>query len=169
MRKTFIALAAAGSLAGFAAAAGPASADDPNATTTNNDYGRGVIQTCDTPFKSGVAGQYGAWGHYIDGCTVRVTCPSYQSVCAAKAESRIGTQSYRGQRVTMNSRMRVFSSSGNQIWYRDVSCDNSDWCRTEDLVHIRGGESASVQCNGVRQSGHNRAKVTCAVDVERLY
>ena len=55
------------------------------------------------------------------------------------------------------------------IWYRDVSCDNANWCRTEDLVHIRGGQSASVQCNGVRQPGHNRATVACTLNLENLY
>jgi hypothetical protein len=166
MRKTLIAL---GAIAAFAAAAQPAAADDPNATQTTNDYGSGVIASCKTPNKSGVAGQYGAWGHYIDGCTVRLTCPAHLQVCQANAESRIGTEYYRGQRVTLNSRMRAFSASGNEIWFRDVSCDDTDWCRTEDMVHIRGGQSASVQCNGVRESGHNRANVTCALDLKYQY
>jgi hypothetical protein len=101
---------------------------------------------------------------------VRLTCPSHLSVCAAKAESRIATASYRGQRVTLNSRMRAFSKGTDQeFWHRDVSCDNTNWCRTEDLVYIRGGESASVQCNGVRASGHNTAKVECSLDLENSY
>ena len=107
-------------------------------------------------------GQYGAWGYFVDGCTVRLTCPT-----RLRAASRPESRSW--QRVTLNSRLRAFSSSGNVIWYRDVSCDNANWCRTEDLVHIRGGQSASVQCNGVRQPGHNRATVACTLNLENLY
>jgi hypothetical protein len=166
MRKTITSLLALGALA---AGAQPAVADDPAATTSTWNYGTGVMSTCQTENKAGVAGQYGAWGWYIDGCTVRLACPAHLRVCAARSESRIVSEPYRGQRVTLNSRMRVFSSSGGLIWYRDVSCDSTNWCRTEDLVHIQGGQAASVQCNGVRQGGHNRANVACTLDVQYLY
>ena len=166
MRKTISSLLA---VAALAVAAQPAAADDPSATTTTWNYGSGVMSTCETPSRAGVLGQYGAWGYFVDGCTVRLTCPAHLRVCAARAESRIVSEPARGQRVTLNSRLRAFSSSGNVIWYRDVSCDNANWCRTEDLVHIRGGESASVQCNGVRQPGHNRATVACTLNLENLY
>ena len=169
MRKTITMLLTLGALA---AGAQPALADNPAATTTNWDYGNGVIQTCKTPDVQGVRGAFGAWGFYVDGCTVRLTCPSHLTVCAAKAETRIGLADYRGERVTMNSRLRAFSNGTNQeFWHRDVSCDNTDWCRTEDLVNIRGGESASVQCNGVRAPAHihNNAHVECSLNLENEY
>jgi hypothetical protein len=163
MRKTIAMLFA---LAGLAASAQPALADNPAATTTNWDYGNGVVSSCTTPDARGDFGAFGAWGFYIDGCTVRLTCPAHLSVCAAKAESRINTRINRGQRVTLNSRMRAFSRGTEQeFWHRDVSCDKTDWCSTEDLVYIRGGESASVQCNGVRESADNRAMVDCTLDL----
>jgi hypothetical protein len=166
MRKTITSLLA---LAAFAAAAQPAAADDPAATTTTSYTATGATSTCQTPDKIGVDGQYGAWGYYIDGCTVRLSCPAYLQVCAANADSRIVSSPARGQRVTLNSRMRVFSSSDYLIWYRDMSCDGTNSCGTADLVHIQGGQSASVQCNGVRQSGHNRANVACRVELRYLY
>ena len=165
MRRTITMLFTLGALA---ASAQPALADNPAATTPPPwDYGTGVMASCVTPNARGDLGAFGAWGFYIDGCTVRLTCPSHLSVCAAKAESRIATQTYRGQRVTLNSRMRAFSNgTAQEFWHRDVSCDNTDWCRTEDLVYIRGGEAASVQCNGVRASGHNTAHVECSLNLE---
>ena len=170
MRKTMSTLCTVGALVALGAVAQPAAADDPNARTTTNDYGNGVIATCKAPNKTGVAGEYGAWGHYIDGCTVTVTCPAHLQVCEAAPESRIGTQVYRGHRVTLNSRTRAFLNSGTEIWHRDVSCDNTDWCRAEDdVINIRGGQHASVQCNGVRESAQNRANVTCSVDLRYKY
>jgi hypothetical protein len=166
MRKTISSLLA---VAALAVAAQPAAADDPAAATTTSDYGSGVTSTCQTPSRVGVFGQYGAWGYFVDGCTVRLTCPAYLQVCAANAESRIVSEPFRGQRVTLNSRLRAFSSSGLVIWYRDTSCDNAGSCGTADLVHIRGGQSASVQCNGVRGGGHNRATVACTLNLKRLY
>jgi hypothetical protein len=166
MRKTITSLLALGALA---VAAQPAAADDPAAVTTTSYYGSGVSSTCQTPDKLGVAGQYGAWGYYIDGCTVRLTCPSYLRVCAANANSQIVSTPARGQRVTMNSRLRAFSSSGYLFWYRDMSCDATNSCGTADLVYIQGGQSASEQCNGVRQSGHNLAHVACKLDLQYLY
>src|SRR5688572_4582652 len=100
MRKTITSLLALGALA---AGAQPAVADDPAATTSTWNYGTGVMSTCQTENKAGVAGQYGAWGWYIDGCTVRLACPAHLRVCAARSESRIVSEPYRGQRVTLNS------------------------------------------------------------------
>jgi len=166
MRKTIASLLALGALA---VAAQPAIADDPAATTTTTGNAFGVTSTCQTPDKVGVFGQYGAWGYYLDGCTVRLTCPSYLSVCSASAASRIVTTPDRGQRVTLNSRLRAFSSSGYLFWYRDQSCDDRASCSTADLVYIRGGESASVQCNGVREGGHNRGNVACSLKLRYEY
>ena len=166
MRKTIASLLALGALA---VGAQPALADDPAATTTTSWNASGVTSTCQTPDKIGVSGQYGAWGYYVDGCTVRLTCPSYLSVCSANANSRIVSAPDRGQRVTLNSRLRAFSSSGSLFWYRDMSCAGRASCGTADLVYIRGGESASVQCNGVREGGHNRANVACTLALRYEY
>jgi hypothetical protein len=139
-------------------------------TTSGTDYGQdGRILTCRTPMWIGVLGQGGAAGFSNSGCTVRITCPTSAQVCSANATSDITTERFLGHRVTLNARMRVFSASGVEYWHRDVSCASSDLCAAKDLVNIRGGESASVECNGVRQNGpeSNRAKVSCTLDVER--
>jgi hypothetical protein len=118
-----------------------------------------------------VAGAFGAWGHYVDGCTVQLTCPAHLQVCSAHASSRINTEKSVGHKVTLNSRLRAISPSGNVFWFRDVSCANTDWCEAEDMVYIRGGQTASVQCNGVRESGpkDNRAHVACSLDLRNEY
>jgi hypothetical protein len=143
--------------------------DDLTIKNDTFDYGTGTIATCETANKTGVKGQGCAWGHYIDGCTVKLTCPTSVRICSAKAESKILTENRIGHRVTLNSRMRVFSASMTEFWHRDVSCAQTDWCAAEDQVMVRGGETASVECNGVRQSGPeaNRAKVICKLDLER--
>ena len=72
MRKTLATLAAvAAGAAAFGTVAGPASADDPNVTYSNGGNARGFSHAygCATKYKSGVDGQYGAWGNFIDGCT----------------------------------------------------------------------------------------------------
>jgi len=166
MRKILASLLALGALA---VAAQPASADDPAAVTTTSWSASGVTSTCQTPDQVGVYGQYGAWGYYVDGCTVRLACPSYLRVCSANANSRIVSGPDRGQRVTLNSRLRAFSASGTLFWYRDMSCASTASCGTVDLVYIRGGESASVQCNGVREGGHNRANVACTLGLRYEY
>jgi hypothetical protein len=166
MRKILASLLALGALA---VAAQPASADDPAAVTTTSWSASGVTSTCQTPDQVGVYGQYGAWGYYVDGCTVRLACPSYLRVCSANANSRIVSGPDRGQRVTLNSRLRAFSASGTLFWYRDMSCAGTASCGTVDLVYIRGGESASVQCNGVREGGHNRANVACTLGLRYEY
>jgi len=113
----------------------------------------------------GEQGAYGAWGHYIDGCTVQLTCPAHVEVCEASEDSRINTEAAQGDKVTLNSRIRVYSSSFTLFFSRDVSCENTNWCEAEDKVFIRGGETASVQCNGVRESTDNRAHVSCNLDL----
>jgi hypothetical protein len=168
MRKIIGAMCAVVALAGMGAGAGTAAADDPGARFSTTSYGTGpgggTLGSCEVGPKSGVPGQYGAWGNYIDGCTVRLKCPAGTTVttCEASSESRIGLSTYNGQNVSLNSRLRVFSSSGYNFWFRDQSCFNTNWCRNEDMVYVRPGESASVQCNGVRQtSQNNTGNVRC--------
>jgi hypothetical protein len=140
---------------------------DTNAQQVTTSAGGATTTTCTTDNQTGALAS-GAWGMYIPGCTVRMSCPIATSLCTASSDSGVFTEKYIGHRVTLNSRLRVFSASGKNYWFRDVSCDASDWCRTEDMVKIRGGESASVQCNGVRQNGPavNRAKVKCSLKLD---
>ena len=78
MRKTLATLAAmAAGAAAFGTVASPASADDPNATyLQGGTTGASRTLSCQTKYKPGVLGQYGAWGNYIDGCTVKLDCPA---------------------------------------------------------------------------------------------
>jgi hypothetical protein len=163
MRKSITTLFAVTALA---VGAQPAAADDPAATTTARGHVGGVVVSCVTPDRVGVAGAFGAWGHYVDGCTVRRTC--VDQVCSAAGDSQINTEANRGHAVTLNSRLRAFSASGNNIWFRDKSCAGTNVCTTFDLVHIRQGQSASVQCNGVRQSAFNRARVRCTLNLSKV-
>ena len=131
----------------------------------------GVMRECRTPMWIGKPGAYGAWGNYNSGCEMRLYCPNTAQVCTVRTESAINSERSIGQRVTMNSRITAFSASGVKFWHRDKSCDSSDWCRTEDTVNIRSGESALLGCNGVHASGPraNRSSVRCSLIVEKLY
>jgi hypothetical protein len=164
MRKTIASLAAvAATIAAFGATAGTAAADDPNA---RHHFGDGMYvppnstnHVCDTPYKRGILGQYGAWAYFVDGCTTtRNTCSgSTQSgptrYCTAGGTGRISTYYARGERVTLNARLRVFDGSGRLISSRDTSCAGVDSCYAFDFQPgtVSVGQSISVQCNGVRQ------------------
>jgi hypothetical protein len=175
MRKTLATLAvlAAGAVA-FGSAASPASADDPNATYSNGGYaGFSRMLGCSTPYKTGVLGQYGAWGYYIDGCTSKLTCPVnpgfFQTrYCTVDARSFIETEVRRGDSVTMNARLRRFDVNGNVYGWSDRSCSGVDTCEVTDSSIVYPGQSASVQCNGVRQARYpdgNRARDYCRVSL----
>src|SRR3712207_1244044 len=109
MRKLLTAVAA---LAALAIAAPPAIADDPGAAEWSHYGTNTLLRGCNTPARAGVQGQYGAWGHFIDGCTVRTWCPDYATRCRVTGEAWIGTSSWIGHRVTLNSRLRRFYRSG---------------------------------------------------------
>lgn len=131
----------------------------------------GVWRECRTPMWVGKPGAYGAWGNYNSGCELRLYCPTTYRVCTVKMEGAINSERSLGQRVTLNSRITAFSTSGTKFWHRDTSCAGDDWCRTEDTVNIRGGENALVGCNGVHGSGPkvNRSSVRCMIGMEKLY
>jgi hypothetical protein len=171
MRSSIIiALVVLSALAGAQPAAAVPAGDDPAATLTPTERtGNGAFRSCIAAYKPGVFGQYGAKGYYIAGCTVRLTCPSTRTGCTVMAESRINTERSRGDRVTLNSRTRIFRR-GLGVGWGDSSCAGTNWCMTEDTykVNIRGGDSASVQCNGVRESAPNRAQVRCTVELGSL-
>jgi hypothetical protein len=175
MRKTFATLAvlAAGAVA-FGTAASPASADDPNVTyLQGGTMSASRTLSCQTQYKTGVYGQYGAWGYFIDGCTVKLSCPVNTGLyntryCDVLSYSFIDTKTHRGDRVTMNSRIRRLDAAGNTLGWSDKSCDNYDRCEVNDSSWISPGQSATVQCNGVRQwrlYDGNLGKAYCSIEL----
>jgi hypothetical protein len=165
MRRILAALVAAAALAGVAAGTASADVASPIVKPISNG------QFCQNFQTRGVLGQYGAWGYFIDGCTARATCPSWMSVCVAQSHSHLSTFISRGDRVTQNARLRVFSRGGVEYWHRDQSCAGIDSCSSSDLVYVRGGDTATDQCNGViEQRGlQNEAVNGCQVQVIPLY
>ena len=153
-------------LAALGTAAPSAMADNPAATEHQSWDGWNTHKFCVTPYAFGSYGQYGAWGYYTDGCTTRVWCPNSARACAVSSQSYINLErAGSGTPVTLNSRIRAFSRSGILYWYRDVSCSCASICVARYSVYIRGGESASVQCNGVHGSYNLRGRVVCALDL----
>jgi len=167
VRKTLAALAA---VAAFGTVAATASADDPNVTYSNGGTpGFSHAFSCATQYKFGAFGQYGAWGNFIDGCTVKLTCPANTGLmdvqrCDVGDYSFIDNYNHRGERVTMNARIRRFEAGGRVYSWSDRSCDGSDRCEVNDSSVIAPGQSASVQCNGVRAAtAGNSAMDHCGV------
>jgi surface antigen len=168
MRKTIATLAAvAAAAAAFGTIASPASADDPNATTSYG-YNPGVFYaySCATTFKSGVYGQYGAWGNFIDGCTAgRLVCPANVQRCDVNGDSFIENYYHRNERVTMNSTIWRYDAGVHYYARSDKSCNSYyDRCDVHDTSVLAAGQSASVQCNGVRAAtAGNSAMDYCGV------
>lgn len=163
MRLIRSAIVVALTAAAFAASTQPASA----ALFESVDYGVGSYQTCSPDYQSGLNGLYGAWGYYIDGCTVRLTCPNIGGNCKVSNRSTITTESWAGHRVTLNSRIRIHGTDGSVRAWRDRSCEGTNLCTAQDATWMYPGESASVQCNGVRANAPNRGRVRCQVNVQR--
>jgi hypothetical protein len=157
-------------VAALAACAQPAAADDAAATTSTVDHGNGVTASCATAQKAGEAPQSNPWGTYIDGCTVRLACPAEVRLCAAKASSRIVTETPRGHHVTLDQHLRAFSGPDtvDPMVRRDLRCDGTDACSLDDSLYLNGGQAASVQCNGIRQTADNRAMVGCSLDLQYI-
>ena len=175
MRKSIATIAAViAAVVAFGGAAGTAAADDPSAshyysTSYSTPYSLSYSGGCKTPYKTGVFGQYGAWGYYIDGCTtVMLECPAQYSRCEVSDRSFITTEYWRGDRVTMNSRVRVFSSAGQLLGWTDSSCAGVDTCANNRLVYLNGGQKATIQCNGVRQATSNSARDYCSYRIRSL-
>jgi len=168
MRKTLATLAvlAAGAVA-FGTAASPASADDPNVTyLQGGTMSASRTLSCQTQYKTGVNGQYGAWGNFIDGCTAgRLVCPADVQRCDVNGDSFIENYYHRHERVTMNSRIRRYDAGVHLYGWSDKSCDDSynDRCEVHDTSVLAAGQSASVQCNGVRSATANSAMDYCGV------
>jgi hypothetical protein len=170
-RRHIPALVAAAAVA-LAAAAAPAHADDPGATQTR-DYGgyneHTEMALCETPWRVGNFGQYGAWGNYIDGCTSRAWCSDYAVRCTVTTTSNIASYRY-GQYTTLNTRLRRFNRSGALIDWQDASCGGDSTCWKDLTTVIGPGQSVSNQCNGVRQPvAGNYGRIRCRVTVKYLY
>jgi hypothetical protein len=169
MRKTIATLAAVvAGVAAFGTTAGTASAD----------VAKPIVKTFSTPgvsygascqnFQSfGVFGQYGAWGYFVDGCTVGpLSCPASRG-CLAKMRTSIGLLRSRGDRVTQNARLRRFTSSGQVFGWSDKSCEGINRCVNEDVGFLAPGQMASVQCNGVYEGlrGVDEAVNGCRLEI----
>jgi uncharacterized protein YkwD len=149
-----------------------AGAQSAHATLASNvDYGTGQYVDCSPNHSAGVNGQHGAWGSYVGGCmTPAVKCTSYP-VCLVSMRSTINTEQFSNNRVTLNTRLRYYNSSGAVYGHRDKSCEGINYCRAEDAgptIGLKFGESASVECNGVRETvAGNRARAHCSLTLTR--
>jgi uncharacterized protein YkwD len=155
-------------IASLAPAAPAAFADVPS-TPGGDDYGFGEVKTCTTAYQAGKAGK-GAWGAYVDGCTVRVRC-YFKEGCTVGGRGTIQDEAFTGRRVTLNSRLRILDPSGQRTQRRaDRSCDSRDFCVAGHLdTGLKSGDVASVQCNGVHEPAAGNARVTCLIYANRGY
>jgi hypothetical protein len=166
--------ALAATAAATLAAAGSAAADVPNATVQTFPSATRIYQVCDTPYSYGVPFQYGAWGDYVDGCTVRLTCPAtVRRACGVVSDASFSALVFsRYSKVTQNARLRVFpdATSNTPLWWRDRSCSGTDsYCESTDTAHIARGQSASTQCNGVREHYLGAPQATNACYITLIY
>ena len=170
--RTFAVLAATAATA--LAAAGTASADVPNAKVQTFPSSTQIYQVCDTPYSYGVPFAYGAWGDFVDGCTVRLTCPSANPrPCRVSSDAEFTALVYgRYSKVTQNARLRVFAnaSATTTNWWRDRSCSGDDsYCESSDSTTINPGQAASTQCNGVREHYAGAPQATNACYIQLWY
>lgn len=145
---------------------GTALADDPKPTYQVVNYGPVKDFKCITDRAAGPFGQYGAWGDFVDGCTVRLNCPTTSKSCSAYLQTSISV--YPGGRVTQNARMRMINTADNSVLrFRDWSCAGNSTCSNSGKMTIPGGQAASVQCNGVRAhtTAPNRASNSCLISM----
>jgi uncharacterized protein YkwD len=150
------------------AAAAPSAFADAPSTPGGTNYGHGEVKSCTTAYQAGVAGRYGAWGRYVDGCTVKVKC-YFAEGCTVGGRGVINDDRFDGLRVTLNSRLRILDSYGRKVLRRwDRSCDSSNFCSAGHIdADLPKGNVASVQCNGVHQLNTDPARVSCQIFVSR--
>ena len=102
-----------------------------------------------------IAGQFGAWGDFVDGCTTKkVTCTKSRGrYCQITLSAYIwSTDEPPYVKMTQNARVRVFNPGGRIAWFRDKSCaGDRNGCENKDMALLRAGQSATYQCNGVRE------------------
>jgi hypothetical protein len=168
MRKLIATLAAAAALVGvLAVGVNPASADVANPIRTSFSTSSSFGEKCQNFQSYGVRYQYGAWGYFVDGCTVGpLTCPSPRG-CSATMRTSIGLLRSRGDRVTQNARLRRFDAYGNVFGWSDKSCSGINTCTNEDAAFLAPGQKASVQCNGVYEGlkGVDEAVNVCRLEI----
>ena len=114
--------------------------------------------------------QYGAWGYFVDGCTVGpLSCPSPRG-CSATMRTSIGLLRSRGDRVTQNARIRRFTYDGALLGWSDKSCAGINTCANDDTQFLAPGQSATVQCNGVYEGlyGVDEAVNLCRLEIVYL-
>jgi hypothetical protein len=139
-------------------------------TVTTQTFDNATRRDCVMPEQTGVPGAYGAWGNFIYGCTVKLTCPHRFRACVVDQRSGILANGPNPE-VSLNSRLRLYNRSGRLAWVKDLSCWDVGACyvdETDTLPQIRPGESASVECNGVREALDGTAHVDCAVLLTRV-
>lgn len=171
MKKMFTAaLSTIATVMMLAFGAAPAAADDAGATPWHY-YGQNTETIgCTTPYRTGVLGQYGAWGYFVDGCTARGYCPTWARTCRVTVSAWFNTYSGLGHQVTQNSRLRRLAANGAVLGWQDASCIGTDYCGPASLInYIPPGLSASAQCNGVRANAPNSATNRCYIYLEVLY
>ena len=167
MRKLLIALAAT---VVTAAAAQPALADDPGATPFRYTKNDSDLVGCGTPYRTGARDAYGVYGYFHDGCTARAYCASYARWCKVTAEGHINLATITGQYMTLNTRLRRFSSSGSLMGWQDGNGANYNSSGVTLTNTLRPNQSGSVQCNGTRRNYFtNTAAVRCHAFVEYMY
>jgi hypothetical protein len=151
-------------------------ASRPKAATTRTSVrtpaGRPFRTAADPRSGAAPLASYGAQGFFIDGCTSpRVYCP-WGRVCVVNTANNIDTRQHYGHWMTQNARVRVFNSSGQVRWQHDKSCGNTNMCSNYDYyAYIYGGESATSQCNGVRDNWNRMSSLSrnyCEVKVTYL-
>jgi hypothetical protein len=168
MRKIIFSLLLIATVAG--AAAQTASADVKNPQYRVINYGAAREFTCITPASAGVFGQFGAWGDYVDGCTVQLSCPR-QTVATQKCRAWLGSSIDMGLdrrfKVTQNARIRQLDNQQRVVRFKDRSCQGMGSCSNSTSLVLTQGQYASVQCNGVRQHGAlSLASNTCTLRMD---
>ena len=150
-------------------AAQTASADVTNPQYRVINYGAAREFTCITPASAGVFGQFGAWGDYVDGCAVQLSCPrkSTDQKCRAWLGSGISMGLDRRFKVTQNARIRQLDNQQRVVRFKDRSCSGMGMCSNSTSLVIPQGQYASVQCNGVRQlNALSLASNTCTLRMD---
>lgn len=166
MRKTIAIMLAAAALVGLGAQ--PAAADDPDAQVSSSSSWFYQSQECWTPYRHGVYGQYGAWGNYVDGCTVGLRCESpacYVDEAIATLSVNPSDMTYANNQLTCNVRLRIFGPSWNLRFQRDASGTASGTYGRQCKANVgRGfqalrGDIVTLQGNGVRSNWSGSAQM----------
>jgi hypothetical protein len=169
VRTILITLASAAVLA---ATAQPALADDPGAVPWTHFGTNNEVRTCALPEpRTGVEGQFGALGYFVDGCTTKAYCPSYARWCRVTSTGNHAVSNTNGTYVTLNSRLRRFNSNGTVRGWQDGNCGSWNSCGVELRGAVLGGQAASTQCNGVRRKYAiaNKSMIRCTIFLEYQY